>query len=101
MNNLPTGPRKVLFREFLPKIEGLLEVLRDIAKLRGKTVGQVALNWNLQKGFLLLVGIRNVEQAIENLGASGWTLSQGEIEEIDLVAKKVRGQLVQNSFQTK
>ena len=100
LTNLPRGPRALLFKEFLPKLQNLLNVLRDIAKKRNKTVSQVVLNWNLQKGFLLLVGIRNIQQAKENLGAVGWALSDGEIMEIDNAARKVKGQLVQNSFQT-
>ena len=47
----------------------LLEELRSIALARKKTVSQIALNWNLQKGFLVLVGIRSVPQAMENLGS--------------------------------
>ena len=46
------------------------------------------------------MGIRNIVQAKENLGAVGWSLSDGEITEIDIAAKGVNGQLVQNSFQT-
>lgn len=98
--NLPSDPRSLLFREFLPKIEPLLMVLRDIASKRGKSVSQVVLNWNLQKGFLLLVGVRSVQQAQENLGAVGWSLSAGEIDVIDKAARCIKGQLVQNSFQT-
>jgi len=100
-NNLPSsGPRGFLFREFLPKIEPLLAVLRAVAKARGKTVAQVALNWNLSKGFLLLVGARSVEQVRENLGALGWSLTAAEIDEIDRAAARIKVQLVQNSFQT-
>ena len=99
-DRLPAGPRGLLFRETLPKIEPLLAVLRVIAKSRGKTVAQVALNWNLQKGFLLLVGVRSVEQAKENLGALGWSLSGAEVDEIDRAADRCRVSLVQNSFQT-
>jgi len=99
-NRLPAGPRGLLFRETLPKIEPLLAILRVVASTRGKTVAQVALNWNLQKGFLLLVGVRSVEQAKENLGALGWALSGAEVDEIDRAADRCRVSLVQNSFQT-
>lgn len=100
-NNLPSGPRGILFREKLPKIAGLLDVLRDIARQRKKTVSQVVLNWNLNKGFLVLCGVRTVTQARENLGALGWSLSAGEVAEIDNAARRVPGgQLIQNSFQT-
>ena len=60
----------------------LLDELRSVAGYRKKTVAQVALNWNLQKGFqnyhnvvliilfhgapgfLVLVGIRSIEQVL-------------------------------------
>ena len=79
----------------------LLDELRIIAKERGKTTAQVALNWNLAKGLLVLVGMRSEEQARENLGAVGWRLSACEVEALDRAASKVPKQLVQNSFQTK
>jgi pyridoxine 4-dehydrogenase len=100
VDKLPAGPRGLLFRETLPKIAPLLSELRDVARQRGKTVPQVALNWNLQKGFLLLVGVRSVEQAKENLGALGWRLSPAEETALDVAASKCKVQLVQNSFQT-
>jgi len=100
VDKLPAGPRGLLFRETLPKIAPLLSELRDVARQRGKTVSQVALNWNLQKGFLLLVGVRSVEQAKENLGALGWRLSPAEVTALEVAASKCKVQLVQNSFQT-
>jgi pyridoxine 4-dehydrogenase len=100
VDNLPKGPRSLLFREFLPIMKPLLEELRDISKARKKTVAQVALNWNLQKGFLVLVGIRSIKQAEENLGALGWSLSSAEVEALDRAAAKVPKQLIQNSFQS-
>jgi pyridoxine 4-dehydrogenase len=60
----------------------------------------VAINWVLQKGFLALVGIRSIEQAKENLGALGWTLSPAEVDTIDRIAAKNPKQLIQNSFQS-
>ena len=100
IDRLPAGPRGLLFRETLPKIAPLLSELRQVAQHRGKTVSQVALNWNLSKGFLLLVGVRSVEQAKENLGALGWKLTPAEVGSLDVAASKCRVQLVQNSFQT-
>lgn len=101
LDKLPSStPRQILFREYLPAIAPLLDVLRDIAKAKRKTVSQVALNWNLQKGFLTLVGIRSVSQAKENLGAVGWALSSGEIDTIDAAAKKVKKTLIQNPNQS-
>lgn len=96
LENLPSGfLRATLFREFLPGIEPLLRVLRDIASQREKTVAQVVLNWNLCKGFIVLVGTRSVAQAIDSLGAADFRLSEGEITEIEKAAAKVK-QFIKN-----
>jgi pyridoxine 4-dehydrogenase len=100
-NYLPSGLRGALFREFLPIMTPLLSELRAIAKSRGKTVAQVALNWSLAKGLLVLVGMRTVAQARENLGAVGWRLSAAEVDCLDKAASRVPKQLVQNSFQSR
>jgi pyridoxine 4-dehydrogenase len=100
LDNLPKGPRSLLFKEFLPSIEPLLKVMREIALKRNKKVSQVALNWSLQKGFLVLVGIRSIEQAKENLNASGWKLSDAEITELDKITNSIPKQIIQNSFQS-
>lgn len=73
--------------------------MRSIASYRKKTVSQVALNWVLNKGFLVLVGMRSINQAKENLGSVGWTLTSAEIETLDIIAKKTPKQIIQNSFQ--
>lgn len=44
-DRLPKGPRAVLFRQLLPGIQPLTEVLGAIAEERGKTTSQVAINW--------------------------------------------------------
>jgi pyridoxine 4-dehydrogenase len=64
--------------------------MRAIAQERGKTVAQVALNWNLCKGFLVLVGTRTVEQARDSIGACSFRLSDSEILEIERAAKKAK-----------
>ena len=96
---LPSGFRSLLFKEYLPVMQELLQILREIATLRKKTVAQVVLNWNLQYS-LVLVGMRSVQQAKDNLNAFGWSLTTAERDSITAAAKKVPKQLVQNSFQT-
>ena len=100
LDNLPSGPRSLLFKDFLPSIEPLLKAMREIAIKKKKTVGQVALNWNLSKGFLVLVGIRSLTQAKENLDATGWKLTQSEIELLDRISASIPKQIIQNSFQS-
>ena len=71
------------------KIEPLLQTMEEIAKARGKTMGQVALNWLLLKDELIIPipGAKNVRQATENAGALGWRLSREEFERIDAASQ--------------
>ena len=85
-DHLPLGARSILFREYLPSMRPLLGVMREIAKSRNKTVSQVAINWNLCKGFLVLVGAHTVEQCKENLGGASFRLTESEIDEMDRTA---------------
>jgi aryl-alcohol dehydrogenase-like predicted oxidoreductase len=70
----------------MEEIEPVLRVLRLIAQKREKPVAAVALNWNISKGALPLVGIRNEQQAKEDVQALGWRLTEEEVAEIDRVS---------------
>lgn len=83
-----TGPRRfnAAFRASnRRKIEPLLQTMEGIARERGKTLGQVALNWLLCKGdFVISIpGAKNAHQASENAGAFGWQLSAEEMQKLD------------------
>lgn len=52
MDNLPKGPRGVLFKQLLPEIQPLLATLEAIAKSRRKTMSQV--RFLLQPGASML-----------------------------------------------
>lgn len=41
MQNLPAGPRGQLFKQLLPEVQPLLDVLQQVADTRGKTMSQV------------------------------------------------------------
>ncbi|KAI0393878.1 NADP-dependent oxidoreductase domain-containing protein [Xylariaceae sp. FL0594] len=64
-------------------VQPAIDVLRQIATERGKSVAAVALNYNISKGALPLVGIRNPVMARENLQALGWRLDPEEVRRID------------------
>jgi len=98
---LPGGIRGVLFKQLLPKIQPLLDCLGAIAQTRNKTMSQVALNWCIAKGTIPIPGAKSVSQALENVGALGWDLDTGEVEELDRTSQKLDKQMVQNIFQTR
>lgn len=103
LDNLPRpgNPRRQLFRELLPGAQELLRTLEVVAKDCGKSQTQVAINWALCKDTVPIPGARTIQQAQENLGAVGWRLNQGAIDELDKTALQVAKPMIQNIFQTK
>lgn len=97
----PKGIRGLLFRYLLPGIQPVLDILREIANFRGKTLSQVALNWCICKGTIPIPGAKTLQQAQENVGALGWRLSESEVKELDQASKKISRSMVQNIFQTR
>lgn len=74
-----TGPRyedEHLFR--------IVDVLDEIARETGKAVTQVALNWLLRRPTIssVIIGARNEEQLVQNIGAVGWKLSDEQVERL-------------------
>ncbi len=66
----------------------IIDTLIEIARERGKTPAQVALNWVLRKSenIVPIFGARTLEQIEDNLGAVGWGLSDVEIRRLDEVS---------------
>ena len=58
-------------------VAGMLEV---IARRRGRTPAQVALNWVICKGAVPIPGARTKAQAVENCGAAGWRLLPEDVQ---------------------
>jgi pyridoxine 4-dehydrogenase len=54
------------------------------------TPAQVALNWARAKGTIPIPGARTLQQVQSNYGALQWSLSEGEVKALDLVAAKVQ-----------
>lgn len=97
---LPQGLRKGLFRDLLPQVKPVLESLHAVAKVRQKTPSQIALNWCIAKGAIPIPGAKTVRQAQENIGALGWSLNSGEVDELDRAAAGLKKGMVKNIFQT-
>ncbi|KAK6788949.1 hypothetical protein RDI58_012748 [Solanum bulbocastanum] len=58
------------------------EVLKEIAKARGKTVAQVALRWGYEQGIGVVVKSYNKERMKQNLEIFDWSLSDDECRKI-------------------
>ncbi len=63
----------------------VLAAVGEIARDRGKTMAQVALNWVVRRPGVatIIVGARRTAQLEDNLGAAGWSLSDDEMARLD------------------
>jgi len=89
----PAGTRIKSRGEHFPfdedKGERILKQLSLIADQRNVTVSQVALNYLLRKPGIssLIVGARNLDQLKNNINASNWSLSEGEVKILDALSE--------------
>jgi len=63
----------------------VLAAVGEIARERGKTMSQVALNWVVRRPGVatIIVGARRTAQLEDNLAAAGWSLSDEEMARLD------------------
>lgn len=75
-----TGPH---FEE--ERLFRIVDALDVVAAETGKTIPQIALNWLLQKPTVssVIIGARNEEQLIQNIGAVGWALTAAQVAALD------------------
>lgn len=66
-----------------------VDLLHELAEETGKTVAQVALNWLVQRPTVssIIIGARNEEQLLQNLGAVGWNLSLEQVRRLDVASE--------------
>jgi aryl-alcohol dehydrogenase-like predicted oxidoreductase len=91
-DNIPADFRAWRYnKNYLAKISPLFEVIHDLGKTHGgKAPASVALNWLISKGVVPIPGARNQQQAEENAGTLGWSLSPDEVELLDSISDQVR-----------
>ena len=77
------GQPLFLGEHYLRNLE-IVEVLKEIAAARGRTVAQLAVAWVLSNPAVAvaLTGVRTAFEIEENVGAAGWTLTDEETGEI-------------------
>jgi aryl-alcohol dehydrogenase-like predicted oxidoreductase len=87
----PKGSRRANF-DFPPvehdRARACVEVMREIAELRGLSIAQIALAYVLAKPFVtsVIIGARRMDQLNENLAAAGIELSCEELARLDEVS---------------
>lgn len=87
---LPASSRLHDTAGFAPPVEEerlyrVVDALEAVAAETGRSVPQVAINWLLQRPTVssVLIGARNEQQLVDNLGAVGWNLTHAQITTLD------------------
>ncbi|MBK3331636.1 aldo/keto reductase [Persephonella atlantica] len=95
--NLPEDSRyarmeKPFLRFDFEKGYFVVDELRKIAQKYEASVSQVALNWVKSKPFIssIIIGVRSVNQLLDNLGCVSWDLSEEDVEYLDQITQVER-----------
>jgi aryl-alcohol dehydrogenase-like predicted oxidoreductase len=80
--NPPPGSRNFSAHP-MEKVDEVVAVLRRIGAAHDRTPAQVALQWLIAKGAVPIPGAKNRQQAEDNAGGMGWSMTPAEIGELD------------------
>jgi aryl-alcohol dehydrogenase-like predicted oxidoreductase len=71
----------------LKKLAPLISTLQEIGEKYDRTPAQVALNWLMAQGNVLpIAGAKNADQAQQNAGALGWSLSPEAVDRLGAIS---------------
>ena len=70
----------------LSDVDGLIQTLREVGDVHGKTPAQVAVNWCMAKGTVPIPGAKNASQAASVAGCLGWRVSEAEMQALEKAA---------------
>lgn len=67
------------------RVNRIVRTVEAVAKETGKTTAQVALNWVLNRPAVTapILGVRNADQLVEDIGATGWSLTEDQIASLN------------------
>jgi aryl-alcohol dehydrogenase-like predicted oxidoreductase len=67
----------------------IVDTLIEIGKVRSKTASQVAINWVLRQPGVTapIFGARTMEQLQDNVGSTGWVLTEEEISDLNAASQ--------------
>ncbi|MBO9204758.1 MULTISPECIES: aldo/keto reductase [Niastella] len=69
----------------------VIDVLDQVAAETGKSISQVSINWLLNNPTVsnVVIGARNEKQLLENLDATGWSLSPEHLLQLNAVSEQI------------
>lgn len=86
----PTGARRFdsrFSKSGLEKITSVINLLRQLGEKYDRTPAQVALNWLITQGVVPIPGAKTAQQAKQNAGALGWSLSEDDFSHLERLTR--------------
>jgi aryl-alcohol dehydrogenase-like predicted oxidoreductase len=83
--NPPPAARKFSSHP-MAAVDEVVAVLRRVGDAHGRTPSQVALRWLIERGAVPIPGAKNAEQATQNAGGLGWSLTDADRDALDAAA---------------
>ncbi|CAN5501558.1 aldo/keto reductase [soil metagenome] len=83
--NPPPGSRTFSTHP-MEEVDRIVDAQRRIGAAHDRTPAQVALRWIIEHGAVPIPGAKNADQAAQNAGALGWSLTADELAELDDLA---------------
>ena len=84
-DNPPPGKRGFSAHP-MEQVDEVVAVVRRVGERHDRTPAQVSLRWLIEKGTVPIPGAKNADQARQNAGALGWSLTEQDMAELDAVA---------------
>jgi len=95
----PPPGRRTFSTHPMEEVDAVVAVLRAVGEAHDRTPAQVALRWLIEKGSIPIPGAKNADQAAQNAGALGWSLSTEEVARLDAVGLEGTRTLKQRIWQ--
>lgn len=87
----PSGSdRATAYNPILPKLDALLNKMREIGVFHSSSVAQIATAWAIAKGTLPIIGVTKAEQVEEAAKTINISLTEREIRELESLADKAK-----------
>lgn len=86
----PSGARRIdprFSKSGLEKITPVINLLHQLGEKYQRTPAQVALNWLIAQGVVPIPGAKTAQQAQQNAGALGWSLSSEDVAKLEQVTR--------------
>lgn len=71
----------------LEKIAPVINLLHQLGEKYDRTPAQVALNWLIERGVVPIPGAKTAQQAKQNAGALGWSLSEADVSQLEQITR--------------